>query len=104
VVDNAESALSFYEKLGFQATFKDENFVIINRNGVDIHLNFFDEVPKQKRSVCWIGVSGIDALYQQCLSNDLVSFPLEDKPYGLREFAVNDPFGNLILFAERIRE
>ncbi len=100
IYDRAKT-LSFYEKLGFRVTLDDDRFVIIRRDGVDIHLNVNDR-PVTNRSVCWIGVSGIEVLYEQCLSNHMVRFPLETKPYGLKEFGVSDPSRNLIIFAEAI--
>lgn len=55
-------------------------------------------------SVCWIAVTDIDTLYQQYLPTNAVQSPLEAKPWGLKEFLLRDPFGNLLLFAERLSE
>jgi len=101
VVGDMEQALAFYGQLGFQTTYHDEGFAIIERDGINLHLNAFDEPPKS-HSVCWIGVTNIEALYQQYLPTNAVQSPLEAKPWGLKEFFVRDPFRNLILFAERI--
>jgi uncharacterized glyoxalase superfamily protein PhnB len=104
VVRDLEQALAFYRQLGFQTTYQDEAFAIVERDGVDLHLNYFSDAPKGKYSVCWIAVTNIDTLYQQYLPTNAVQSPLEAKPWGLKEFFVRDPFGNLILFAERIPE
>jgi hypothetical protein len=61
------------------------------------------EGPKG-HGVCWIAVTNIDALYQQYLPTNAVQSVPEAKPWGLKEFFLRDPFGNLLLFAERIPE
>jgi DNA-binding HxlR family transcriptional regulator/uncharacterized glyoxalase superfamily protein PhnB len=103
VVGNMEQALAFYGQLGFQTTYHDEGFAILEHDGVNLHLNAFDELPKS-HSVCWIAVRNIDALYQQYLPTNAVQSALEAKPWGLKEFFLRDPFGNLLLFAERVSE
>lgn len=102
--NDMERALTFYGQLGFQTTYQDEHFAIVERDGVDLHLNCHADAPKGKHSVCWIAVTNIDTLYQQYLPTNAVQSPLEAKPWGLKEFFIRDPFGNLILFAERIPE
>jgi hypothetical protein len=62
------------------------------------------EEPAKGHSVCWIGVTNIEALYQQYLPTNAVQAPLEAKPWGLKEFFICDPFRNIILFAEGISE
>ena len=104
VVQDMEQALAFYGQLGFQTTYHEEQFAIIERDGVDLHLNCSPDSPKGKRSVCWISVTNSEVLYQQYLPTNAVQSPLEAKPWGLKEFFIRDPFGNLILFAERIPE
>jgi catechol 2,3-dioxygenase-like lactoylglutathione lyase family enzyme len=103
VVSDLEQALAFYGQLGFQTTYYDEHFAIVERDGVGLHLNYAPDSPKS-HGVCWIGVTNSEALYQQYLPTNAVRSPLEAKPYGFKEFHVRDPFGNLILFAERIPE
>jgi hypothetical protein len=101
VVGDMEQALAFYGQLGFATTYQDEGFAFIERDGIDLHLNSSEEPPKG-HSVCWIGVTYIEALYQQYVPTNAVQSSLEAKPWGLKEFFIRDPFRNLILFAERI--
>ena len=102
-VGDMEQALAFYAQLGFHPTYHDEGFAIVERDGVDLHFNAFDELPKS-HSVCWIAVTNIDALYEQYLPTNAVQSAPEAKPWGLKEFLLRDPFGNLLLFAERLPE
>lgn len=48
----------------------------------------------------FIEVEGVDALYEQLQGRVTVVMPLVTKPYGMREFAITDPDGYLITFAE----
>jgi uncharacterized glyoxalase superfamily protein PhnB len=104
IVHDLEQALTFYGQLGFKTTYHDEDFAIVERDGVDIHLNHFPDAPKEKCSVCWIAVTKSDILYQQYLPTSAVRSPLKAQPWGFKEFTVRDPSGNLIIFAERIPE
>jgi hypothetical protein len=45
-------------------------------------------------------VSGIDDLHEKCGGHVHPNAPLGDQPWGLREFAVLDPDGNLITLWE----
>jgi len=103
VVQDLEQALAFYGQLGFQTTYHDEAFAIVERDGIDLHLNGSPDSPR-KHGVCWIAVTNIDALYQQYLPTNAVQSAPEAKPWGLKEFFLRDPFGNLLLFAERLPE
>jgi hypothetical protein len=94
-------ALAFYGQLGFVTTYQDEGFAIVERDGINLYLNASDE-PLTRHSVCWIGVSNIDALYQEYLPTNAIVSPLVAQPWGLKEFSVRDPFRNLLLFAERL--
>lgn len=98
-----EQALAFYGQLGFQTTYHDGGFAVVERDGVDLHLNHPPD-PPMHHSVCWIAVSNIEALYQQYVPTPAVQSPLEAKPWGMREFFIRDPFRNLLLFAERLTE
>lgn len=98
-----EQALAFYGQLGFAATYHDEGFAIVERDGINLHFNLSEEPPKG-HSVCWIAVTNIDALYQQYRPTNAVQGPPKAQPWGLKEFLLRDPFGNLLLFAERLPE
>jgi catechol 2,3-dioxygenase-like lactoylglutathione lyase family enzyme len=103
VVRDMEQALAFYRQLGFHTTYHDEHFAVLERDGVDLHLNCYVDAPKS-HAVCWIGVTNSDALYQQYLPTNAICSPLKTQPWGFKEFMIRDPFGNGILFAERLPE
>jgi hypothetical protein len=49
-----------------------------------------------------LGVRGIDELHAHCQAEDIVhpNAPLEEKPWGMREFSVIDHDGNLVTLFE----
>jgi len=103
VVQDMEQALAFYGQLGFQTSLYDEHFGFAERDGVTLHLQCFSDPPRS-HSVCWIEVTNSEALYQQYVPTGAVCSPLSARPWGFKEFCIRDPFGNLILFDERLPE
>lgn len=47
-------------------------------------------------------VEGVDALHDVLSPQVSIVMSLRTQPYGMREFAVMDPDGHLITFAERV--
>jgi hypothetical protein len=99
--------VEFYTKLGFQVIYRDEGFMILGRDAVEIQMNCdIDQVVAKSRSICYITVSGIETIYKEINSKIPVdpcrgcSYSLHIKPYGVKEFALYDPFANLLFFAE----
>src|SRR5713226_9982869 len=87
VCQDLEQALAFYGQLGFATTYHDEAFAIVERDGIDLHFNVSDptQEPPKGRSVCWIGVTNIEALYQQYVPTGAIQSPLESTPWGMKE-------------------
>ena len=50
----------------------------------------------------FIEVEGVDALHDRLKPAVKIVMPLETKFYGMREFAIEDPDGYVITFAERV--
>jgi len=98
-VGDIKQALAFYAQLGFATTYRGGDFAIVERNGISLHFN-----GAFGRSVCWIGVTNIEALYQQYLPTGAIQSPLTPQPWGMKEFFLCDPFRNLLLFGESIPE
>ena len=100
-VGDLEQTLAFYGQLGFALTYQwGEGFAIIERDGIALHLHPSSEPPNAS-GVCWIEVNTIEALYQRYLPTNAISSPLVAQPWGFKEFSIHDPFGNLIILAER---
>ncbi len=102
----------FYRRLGFEGGAHEFNreYAIFRRGAIELH--FFthkDLVPAHSSAGCYIRVLDVQSIYEACAANGLpdVGIPrmnrLEDKPWGLREFAVVDPDGNLLRIGQIIQ-
>src|SRR6266516_7715578 len=79
-VGDMEQALAFYAQLGFATTYRDGEFAIVERDGISLHFNV-----SEGHSVCWIGVSNIEALYQQYVPTGAIQSPpppFQATPWG----------------------
>jgi catechol 2,3-dioxygenase-like lactoylglutathione lyase family enzyme len=122
-VRDATAASAFYrDRLGFRVLHQDEAFVVLERDGAQVHLWQADDETWRERgsserpvqsgaesfiagtASCRIEVNGVDELYDELragrvlhpVSEDGVS----DTDFGSREFATLDGDGNLISFFE----
>jgi hypothetical protein len=103
LVEDMEQALAFYGQLGFQTAYSDGGFAIVSRDSVDMHLNASDG-PMTSHGVCWMSVTSIDSLYQEYVPTNAVRSQPTEQPWGLKEFYIEDPWCNLILFAEPLAD
>ena len=108
LVGDMEQALAFYGQLGFATTYHDEGFAIVERDRIALQFNVSDptQEPPKSRSVCYIGVTNIEALYQQYVPTGAIQSPppLQATPWGTKEFWLCDPFRNILIFGESIPE
>ena len=99
-VADMEQALAFYAQLGFATTERSGEFVVVERDGISLHFHV-----SEGHRVCWIGVTNIEALYQQYVPTGAIQSPqVRSQPWGMKEFFLCDPFRNLLLFGESIPE
>ena len=109
---SVSSTVEFYQQLGFEGgahAFNSE-YAILRRGPVELH--FFthaDLVPADSSSGCYIRVLDVEAFHRAVVASSRLprtGIPrmdlLQDKPWGLREFAVVDPDGNLIRIGQII--
>ena len=117
VVSHVERAVAFYrDVLGFSVamTVPDSPpfvFAAVQSGPVEIFLNAreaaddeypaFKERPIGGTLTLYLEVTGLAALHEALKDRVNVVFPLEKKWYGVTEFAIADPDGWVITFAER---
>lgn len=108
---SVDETVNFYRCLGFEGGEHefDSGYAILRRGSVELH--FFthkDLVPADSSAGCYIRVKDVESFYRSCCLSQLPStgIPrveiLEDKPWGLREFAVVDADGNLLRIGQII--
>ena len=118
LVANVERSLAFYAgTLGFERgmTVPDESpFAFASVTGGTIEIFFNDAAGAVKEYPAFAGkpigatgtlfieVEGVNALHDRLKSRVKIVMPIETKFYGVREFAIEDPDGYIITFAERV--
>jgi lactoylglutathione lyase len=118
LVANVERSLAFYvDTLGFARgmTVPDASpfvFAAVTSGDVEIFVNdaatavkeypAFAGKPIGATGTMYIEVEGVDALHERIKSRVTITMPLVTQFYGMREFAVLDPDGYVITFAERV--
>jgi hypothetical protein len=93
-----EQALAFYGQLGFATTYRDGEFAIVERDGISLHFTV-----SIGHSVCLIGVTNIEGLYQQYVPTGAIRSPhITSQPWGTKGFWLCDPFRNILIFEESL--
>jgi catechol 2,3-dioxygenase-like lactoylglutathione lyase family enzyme len=97
---------AFYEKLGFKPWFGErggQGYEIVWRGHLVVH--FFAEPglrPDASEASCYWRVPDADQLHREFAGLDLPAQGIprltrpEDRPWGMREFTLVDPSGNLV--------
>ena len=120
LVANVERSVAFYvDTLGFARgmTVPDESplvFAAVTGGPVEIFFNdhatavkeypAFDGRPIGATGTLYIEVEGVDALHDRVKPKVKIVMPLVTQFYGMREFAIEDPDGYVITFAERVKQ
>lgn len=120
-VTNLGQGVDFYrERLGFECMYRDEGgYAVMRWQAVELHLWLANDESWRERQEglpvqsgaesfiagthsCRIMVSGVEALWEKYRNTDMIhpKGHLEKKPWGSTEFAILDPWGNLITFHE----
>jgi len=117
LVANVERSLVYYtDVLGFERGFtvpEQPPFVFgsVTSGAVEIFFNdtaaavkeypAFAGKPLGATGTMFIEVEGVDALYDRLEGKATITMPIVTQWYGMREFAIADPDGYVITFAER---
>jgi lactoylglutathione lyase len=117
LVASVERSLAFYvDTLGFSRgmTVPDQSpfaFASVTGGGVEVFFNDavsavkeypgFASKPIGATGTLFIEVEGVDALHDRIKAGVKIVMPIVTQFYGMREFAIEDPDGYVITFAER---
>jgi Glyoxalase superfamily protein len=102
--DTRAGAEWYRDNLAFDVVHVEPEYAIVERDHVGIHFWGPSGIaPEDSNTMFRIRVEGIDELHEHCRKLSIVhpNAPLEEKPWGAREFAVVDLDGNLLTFFER---
>jgi uncharacterized glyoxalase superfamily protein PhnB len=113
MVRDVTASLNFYQQvLGLERQFTNPDqepfvFVSVGEGDVEIFLNKSEagSAPVPGGISLYLEVSGLDQLLGRVEQGGVkIEIPLHETFYGMREFAVLDPGGYLIIFAERAKK
>lgn len=99
-----DNTLSFYtDRLAFERVFRAEDVAMVRRDTVEILFWLCDDENIPANTSCRIETAEIDDLYREYTAAGVIhpNGPLEEKPWGLREFAAIDGDQNLLTFFAR---
>jgi uncharacterized glyoxalase superfamily protein PhnB len=118
LVANVARSLAFYEGvLGFERGFtvpEQSPFAFASVTGGPVEIFFNDAAgaikeypgfggkPIGATGTMYIEVEGVDALHDRLKPTVPIVMPLISQFYGMREFAIEDPDGYVITFAQRV--
>jgi hypothetical protein len=107
-----DDQLAFYESLGFEITYRQKApnvYASVQRGAIELHFFVLKSYePANSYSSCYVYVSDVDRLYADFragMKRSLGRVPtrgiprigaLKDMSYGIRQFLMTDPGGNII--------
>lgn len=108
---SVDDTVAFYRQLGFEGNVHAHgDYAIVTRGPVELHFFTHRELrPDESSAMCYIRVADVESMYRDFSSMELPrhGIPrrdvLEEKPWGMREFAVVDPDGNLIRIGQTLQ-
>lgn len=105
--DIAET-VDFYATLGFEVLRLHEGFgapyLLLRRDDVELHFVHSPGTdPGRNDGACYLRLEDAQAVYDEWAALGLAGVhPIRDTPWGMREFAVVDPSGNLLRIGTRL--
>jgi catechol 2,3-dioxygenase-like lactoylglutathione lyase family enzyme len=101
-VTDLPEATAFYERAGFGVrVYKEDDddpgdgFAFVSYDDQSVFdLDVVDIDPDANRAGCYLIVQDADAWHARMLADGLPVTPIEDQPWGMREFTLTDPSGN----------
>lgn len=98
-----DETLRFYTRaLGFSVHLRADDYLILIRDGAEIHFWPCNERHIAESTSCYVRVADTDALHREFTGRGLTLDPPLIRPWGMKELYVIDPHGNLLKLAERV--
>ena len=107
---DVEETVAFYAQLGFEVLARYDQFgppyLLLRRDDVELHFVHTPEVePAESAGGCYLRLDDAQAVYDDWEPLQLPEIhPPRDTPWGMREFFMVDPSGNLIRIGTRVVE
>jgi len=100
--DPGGTAAWYRDRLGFSVALSMDDYAIVRRDGVEVHLYRCADRHIAENTSAYFRTGDVDGLYGEmggAAEGGRVIAP-EDRAWGMREFYVIDPGGNLLRFGQ----
>lgn len=101
-----DESVDFYNALGFETQGRFPDYLIVRRGTMELHFWPCRDRTIAEATSCYLRVGDADGLHAEWREAAPAAGGranrIEDKPWGLREFAVWDPHGNLLKVGQLI--
>jgi hypothetical protein len=95
------ASMRFWAAAGFTTSQFGDDFASAHHDGVEFHLVEVLEALRD-RGEAYLHVRGVDELHQAWAAGGLSVSEVRDEPWGMREFNVVDPGGNLVRVGQNL--
>ncbi|RDV01125.1 bleomycin resistance protein [Undibacter mobilis] len=98
-LDIAQSHDFYVGKLGFEAGYRDDKYLIVRRDEMELHFWLAPDRIHPENTSCYIRGGQIVALYEEYKARGVERLSdFEVRPWDMKEFYIHDPHGNLLRF------
>lgn len=106
-VNNLDDTIRFYvDLLGFDCTNRLEGWASLKKDAVELMISLPNEHEAFERlqftGSFYFHPDDVDAIWNQVKDKASVVYPIENFPYGMREFAIRDNTGYILQFGQSI--
>ena len=99
-VHDLGEAVAFWSRLPPQTVkeYGDGGYAFLLQGEAEVlHLALFPDLQvSANRSGCFVHLAEIDQRHAECVKAGLLVSPVRDEPWGMREFRLTDPSGNVV--------
>jgi catechol 2,3-dioxygenase-like lactoylglutathione lyase family enzyme len=90
-----DRSCDYYKGLGFDLVGRYDGYLVLHADGVELHLS--TRTAGQAPGDAFVHVRDAGALWKRLKHDGVTGLgPVEDQPWGIREFVATDPDGNRI--------
>ena len=97
-VADMDAASGFYRAAGFTVEAYDDGYSFVLHDGREVlHLAAIEDMDvPANRAACYLHRRDVDAIHGSWRAAGMAVTPVGIKAWGMREFSVTDPSGNLV--------
>lgn len=97
---NIEESAAFYTNmLAFSEVYRDDAYLIVRRDSMELHFWLADRAIFPENTSCYIRGGQVASLFDEFKSKGVARMSdLSLRPWNMTEFHLHDPHGNLLRF------